>query len=104
VGVLGVILILSIALNVIQYTDQHRLGFVSNIKINSTPAPNSIVWNGRMYWTDGERNPIFADLLWLGVGKAGSKNVNIFEVVGVNPQTEVDYILGNRLVTASSKQ
>ena len=100
-GVVGLLLLASVAMNVFQYAFEHRLGYISHITVHTTPAPDSIDWDGNTYWTDGSNNPAFTELKWLGVGKAGSKEINVFEVVGVSSRKEIAYIMGGLVNVAN---
>lgn len=50
--------------------------------------------------TDGETNPDIAQLKWLGIVTVGNEKINIFQEVGISRQQQIDYVLGDRLVTA----
>lgn len=102
-GVMTFFLVVSVVLNFEQYASVHRVPYVSNIAINTIPAPDYIVWNAQKYRTEGILNQSLARLQWLGTAESGGEDINVFEVVGVNPKNEIAYILGNRLVTATSK-
>ncbi|WAH37494.1 hypothetical protein [Alicyclobacillus dauci] len=96
------LLLASVSINIYQFASVHRIGYESHVIINGVPAPDKIVWHGLTYSTVGEANPNMVTLKWVGTATAGSQDINVFQRDGISSNKELDYVLGDRLVTAEN--
>lgn len=95
----GLVLAVSIVMNVYQYKMAHVLGYISHSKINRVSVPDKIIWHGRTYWTEGESDNMLP-IRWLGTATAGNEKINVFQEANIGTNKQIDYIMGERLVHA----